>query len=638
MAAEPAACGPVMKYSDTERLVRRLERSAARHPGWYRVRVGCLAAVGYAYVVLVLAGITGALVVAFAMIAVQPNLAVGLIYALVVLGIGLAAAVRALRIEYDDVAGMPLARDDAPLLFDELDRIAAVLRARRPGRVVVDPRLNCSAAERPRTGGLGWYDSTLVIGLPLLECLTREQFASVLAHELAHFSRRDGAFGCWLYRVDRTWAQLLEQWRGDGHLVARAFRWFFDRFQPYFAAFSTVLRRNHEYLADQASRLVAGDQATAIGLVRELLMHRTLEEGFWHELWEQAKERPQMPKGFWPELAAVAAGEPDPERRERWFRALCTRQTQAFDSHPCLVDRIAALGIAADESLARLACAPVPVTAAMELFGDGLEALRTKFEEHYREATSGSWDDRFVWYQRTRERLDELDAKAAEAPLELEEAWEHANLTRYHRDDDAAIPRYEALIALDEKHFGANSELARICYERGDPAIAEPLRRLRLHGPRGEPQACDYESAWLDEQGRGDESAEVRRRWGEALDTIAAADAERRAKPHELTRIAGHAMDDGELDKLIAALRARPDVRAAWLVRRLVRHLPQEPSYLLLVRLADGLTSGATDTLVQELIDEPAWPQPCWRYVATIGHFAPLFDWRIQRVRGSRIV
>jgi hypothetical protein len=40
-----------------DRLIARLEGFAQRHPGGYRIRVACLAMLGYGYIFLVLAGI-----------------------------------------------------------------------------------------------------------------------------------------------------------------------------------------------------------------------------------------------------------------------------------------------------------------------------------------------------------------------------------------------------------------------------------------------------------------------------------------------------------------------------------------------------------------------------------------------------
>ncbi|HTJ98178.1 MAG TPA: M48 family metallopeptidase [Bordetella sp.] len=106
-----------------------------------------------------------------------------------------------------------------PQLFRFLHEIADSVRAPRPHRVFLSPRVNASVS----------YDLSLLnlllpsrknleIGLGLVNILTREELRAVLAHEFGHFAQRSMAVGRWVYVAQQIAA----------HLVARRDR--FDRF------------------------------------------------------------------------------------------------------------------------------------------------------------------------------------------------------------------------------------------------------------------------------------------------------------------------------------------------------------------------------------------------------------------------
>ena len=99
----------------------------------------------------------------------------------------------------------PATRQQEPLLFDFIDQICKQVQAPPPGRVDFDCSMNARA---DRSGGFG-SELSLELGLPLLCCMSLDEFAGVVAREFGHFSRSCGgrwaAFCCgihdWLVRV-----------------------------------------------------------------------------------------------------------------------------------------------------------------------------------------------------------------------------------------------------------------------------------------------------------------------------------------------------------------------------------------------------------------------------------------------------
>ncbi|HKC48539.1 MAG TPA: M48 family metallopeptidase, partial [Gemmatimonadales bacterium] len=259
-------------------LVGRLEQKAARAPGAYRAQVAILAVVGYAYLFTILAVLLAA---AVGLVLVGRFVVVKLLIPLVIL---IYAVLRALWVSVPAPQGERISRFDAPRLHELVRRVRRTVAAPRVHVIQSIPQLNAAVVQVPRLGVFGWYRNYLLIGLPLLQALSPEEWQAVLAHELGHLSGRHGMLGAWIYRVRETWGRLGQtiQTRKSA-LGGLLFGKFFDVYAPYFMAYSFVLARGHEYEADQAAAELAGAETARRALLRLEMADRVSQE-FWGQM------------------------------------------------------------------------------------------------------------------------------------------------------------------------------------------------------------------------------------------------------------------------------------------------------------------------------------------------------------------
>src|SRR5438105_5788782 len=194
-----------MDQRQFEALVQRMERFAVRAPGTYRSWVLALARFGYT----LLLALVIVLLMLLALLAFGLRHAAWLSVKLgLVVGALLLVVLRSLWVRLEPPTGEPLARQEAPAFFARLDRLVAGLHTPRVHRVLVTEDFNAAVMQLPRLGIFGWYRSYLLIGLPLMQCLSGPQFEAVLAHELGHLSRGHARLGNWIYRLRRVWMRL----------------------------------------------------------------------------------------------------------------------------------------------------------------------------------------------------------------------------------------------------------------------------------------------------------------------------------------------------------------------------------------------------------------------------------------------
>lgn len=427
-------------------LIERLEQAARTHPARFRARVvlAGLAVYGVEACILLVLAAGAAILLRWAVV----PLVVGDV-ARTMLGAALGAVV-ALLLKWLAWPRVPapqgrlLTRAEAPGLFDALDRMRVRLNGPAIDRVLVDARYTAAITQRPALGGLwGPRSNTLMLGLPyLLGVPTREMLATI-AHEYGHLRTGDAPLHAWVYRQRRIVGTLHEQIqdRAASGGARRMFAALLERVLPYYNACTFVLARQNEYEADRVATGLVGAAANAQGLVRDALQMRWMYETFWPTLLRHADRAVRPP--FMPYAAmrtAFRAGHGQWSRPERLEAALAQR-SGPHDTHPCLRERLAAIGVAA--SLPQ----PVERTAADVLLGAATtRRLIAEFDAQWWRRESRRWEERYRQSRQSRQRLQALRACDVTTlpPAQLEEL---ALLTTEFDTPQAARPVLERLLA-----------------------------------------------------------------------------------------------------------------------------------------------------------------------------------------------
>ncbi|HEV2706529.1 MAG TPA: M48 family metallopeptidase [Pyrinomonadaceae bacterium] len=486
-----------MTNEQYEQLVSRLEETARRDPGGYRRRVALLALLGYAYLLSVVV-----ILLALAFFVGWLMWESGKVNALVIkVGwIPLALAVfvlRALWVRIPPPEGHELTRETAPELFATVDEITRVLDSPRIDRVLIDGEYNASVVQLPRLGPLGWFRNYLSLGLPLMQALTPEQFRAVLAHELGHLSGKHGRFTGWIYRVRRTWLQLLERFQREQRYGAFLFERFFNWYAPYFHAYSFVLARKHEYEADEAAARIAGSGVIAEALIAMRAKADHISEHYWPGVFKEADTQPRPVSGAFANLSQVLRGPVPEESATDFVRRALHEKTGHSDTHPSLADRLAALNYppqsassASPDWVENLSFEPLAETAAQRFLGADAEArLAAQFDEVWQRGISDSWRQRHRYVVESRERMAELAEKARTSELTPNERYKLGELTAEFGEAEDAIPLLRSVPKPNPNYASANFLLGQLLLQRDDDSgmahIEEALERdkeFAVHG------------------------------------------------------------------------------------------------------------------------------------------------------------
>jgi Zn-dependent protease with chaperone function len=475
-------------------LVARLEHDAARNAGFYRLKLGAFATLGYIYIfgviVLLLVVIAGLIAAAG-----TSALVVKLIIPIVVL---IGVVMKSLWVKLDAPQGLRLAPRDHRQLFETIEAVRRATRAPRAHTVLLTNELNAAIVQVPRLGMFGWQKNYLILGLPLLQLLSAEEFKAVLAHELGHLSGAHGRFGAWIYRIRAGWARLAETMRDNQHWGSFLFVPFFDWYAPKFAAYSFVQARRQEHEADGLAAAAFGATPLANALVRLDLKGEDLQRNYWPGIFAAADKHPTPSESPYRGLLSAERRGFMPQAPGQLQQAL-QRKTSTADTHPCLSDRLAALE--------RPAGVPPPVaeSAAEALLADKLGALVEHFDKEWQAGVAEWWRSR---HEHVRKGREKLAAAAQRSPAEMNdvELFEHALLVEEFDDAEKAFELYKSLVLERGAQRGAKFAYARALLQRGDDSAIAMLEEVMRDVPETTLAACDIIVGYLQAHGRASEA------------------------------------------------------------------------------------------------------------------------------------
>lgn len=362
-------------------IVSKSEELAKTRPACYQLKLRLLAALGSLY-------LAAAALLLVVLTAVSLGILLGLtgpdkgllsVFGLIVLIWAVWALFEPvlLKGKLKPTTGIPLTRKQAPELFALTDALCRQLNAPPVRRVVITDKFNAGVEQLPRLGLFGWDASSLVLGLPLMKCMTAEQFKAILAHELGHLARGRGKTAHRVHQRQLRWTELAE----TPGAVPRSFLFasFLKWFAPYFAACSPPLARMNEYDADAASARLVSLETVAEALSASNVIDKYLQEQYWPQVFRLAGMQPE-PVAPYLMMGRNLAAEVNASWADFWLAQDMKLQTKPGDSHPVLRDRLTALQVAPRIRL------PSPGENAEHLLGGALQMVTERMDKDWQES------------------------------------------------------------------------------------------------------------------------------------------------------------------------------------------------------------------------------------------------------------
>lgn len=570
-----------MTDEEFDALVKKLENYAQRKPGQYKLRVGLLAVLGYSCIFLVLAGLLALIVFLVATIFYFRRFNSTIIKLIAILIVPSIIIASSLWVKLSPPDGLELHRKKTPELFRLLDELTTALQTPSFHHVLIVSEFNAAVVQIPRLGILGWQENYLLVGLPLMQALSPKQFRAVLAHELGHLSGNHSRFAAWIYRLRKTWEQIWQRLRASEEGATTAlFEYFLNWYYPFFNAYSFVLARSNEYEADRCAKQLAGQESTATALLNIELKARFLEESFWKEIYQQTDSQPEPPKTLFHQMAESLAATLEAEKEQKWLQEALEVKTNNIDTHPCLSERLQALGYSDKEKFLKFV--PVKITAAQKYLGRALKSLTMQLDQEWSKAINQDWKERYSYVQKLREEIQRLEKKTESQTLTTEESWNYAHYTLELEGKEKAFPLLQVVLEKQPNHISANHIIGQILLSRQDEQGIEYLEKVITQDPQNSLRVYQLIYSFLKKNGRDKDANRYRERAEKLREQIILAEDER-SYVNRNDNFIPHQLSTEQEKALSQQINQYPNIEAAYLVRKELQYFPEEPLYVLAV-------------------------------------------------------
>jgi Zn-dependent protease with chaperone function len=595
-----------MEEEKLANLIRPLESFAEAKPGLYRFRVGLLAALGYVYLLVVVSVLLA--IVGVTLYSVRFNWLMMKILWIPLALVGL--VLRSLWITIPVPDGTELKHEQAPRLFELIKEVSEALSGPPVHHVLVSDEFNASIVQIPQFGMFGWLRNYVVVGLPLLRALNPAEFRAVLAHEVGHLSGKHGRFTGWIYRLRRSWIEVLTQVHYERQYASFLFEPFLKWYAPYLNAYSFVLARAQERKADKYAVELAGKEVAAVTLVRLMAKERGLMENFWPSFFRQSRAEAKTPRDPFVQMLSGLDQPIGSTNTQKWFFEALRVPTGYEDTHPALGDRLAAIGFAKEgpEVTALmdglLKADEQQQSAASYYLQEVPEDFLASQNRLWRERIAHSWSESHERIKQFRKRLEELDAQAQARALTLEEQWKRVFILTQVEDRASAIPSIQAILTEHPDHVGAQFTMGAILLEQQNAEGVKHLEKAMQVNPALTGEASTLLSGFYFDQGN--------KELGEDFCKRAAEHFEKEQKQQEQAlnfsaqdNFIPHGLDEDAVKALQLQLSKVRALGRAYLVRKVIAG-SDTPLYVLAATAAFSWREGQNAKHVEPLFDELA--------------------------------
>lgn len=541
----------------------------------YKFKLFLLALLGYAYIFSVLAFLLALVALLFWSILTGKGLINFVIQFEIAFIILTAVVLRSLWVRLQSPEGLKLSEREHPRLFEMIDQIRRAVRGPRVYAVLLTEEFNVSVVSVPRLGLFGWPRHYLLIGLPLIQALSPSEFRASIAHEIGHLAGAHGRFSSWIYRIYWTWYGLMGQLTGRRQWATVLFNRFFQWYVPYFGSYSATLLRIHEFEADRSAAEAASADVLAGALIR-LEVNKPFVEQFWCNLWERTTTQSSPPAAFTELGERLRGGAPDADV-QRWLEEALAGEASNDDSHPSLSMRLKALGKEAQLPEA------ITQSAAEFYLEDDLHRLIEELDRGYQARVRDEWEQSYQEFYAASKELSELDHRAAEGGLTVEEAYRRACLTAEVGNSEGALVLYREVVDRNPNHARANFELGHLLLSQNQDEGIRFLERAMDLNDDYVSSACHILYGYLTR--KNDVSDQIA---GQNYMRRAIAQSQIHQNAHAernevgfLDHLTAHDLSNEKVEQLRRQLAQDVHVREAYLVRKKVQYRPDKPLYAL---------------------------------------------------------
>ncbi len=325
------------------RLYQRIDRGIRRFPRSYLLAVSLFASLGYSFVLLfpILTLVSLDKLYQHLLVAESFEL-VPVLSWLVVFLFSVQASYRIYKTRPVAAVGITMPESKIPGIYKLVNRLQTHFRRPVIHKVIITADYELDIVKTPRWMLPVWSSNTLVIGFPVLLCLSPQQFELMLARRIGQFSKQHNKVTNWIYQLRGVWQQFGYVYGKQPYLESKLLSLFYRVYGYLYKYVSAHAARMDELYADNYAMELYNHEDVR-GLISADAVYRWyLDHKFWPAVMSLANNKPSVAP-FRNLVAAIRSGIRK-EHLTKLNRLILNQTTPRSSRIPSPVERLKNIG------------------------------------------------------------------------------------------------------------------------------------------------------------------------------------------------------------------------------------------------------------------------------------------------------
>jgi hypothetical protein len=411
-----------------------------------------------------------------------------------------------IKIKPDLPAGKPLHAKDFPTLIDRISELCNSFDAPEIHHVKLTPHFRIEIIRTPTSGFPLKYSNTLLIGLPVMSCMSPLQFKLLLARQIGHLAQAKNNFArriIYLRHTLKIYKHIYSRsWKPETLLL----RLFFSWYSPLFYLTTTIMARLESYRKDSCMLEITPSENVAAVVTDFHIKKLFMKTRFWPELNNSAYKLENPP--YFPHacMSRFIKNEFGPEKIKLLYEAEINREPDIDSKIPSLQNRLDAMGY--DELITTNENSE---TAARYFFEDRTEDICKQLDNVWYLKNKKIWGQKYIQGQQEGERLKLLREQVTKSLLSDAEIKEYLLLIEKYVDPEKALPLYKEIIGTDPQDSDLCLNLGLLLLEENDSHGINLLKTSMSQNPEHTVDCCNHIVEYLVKHDNTKEAQHYRR-------------------------------------------------------------------------------------------------------------------------------
>ena len=331
---------------DSDSIWQQIYGFAQKYPNIYAALLVFLAIAGYAYLllfpVLLLMGIW---TLASYAIMQQPSAGVAhFLYWGVITGISALVTIHLSKIKFYATQGIALDAPMAAKLHCLIDKFSEDIVIPKIDRIVVSEQLSIDLVKTPTTAIPFWSSNTLVIGLPLMQCLSPEYFECAVIRKLLQYTKRRHWLIKWLHQLRNVWMLYMNVLSKNITSSSLPLAIFFKVYAPLYRDLTTPIAHRNELEADLDTLQFVNDEDLLQTIEAVIVAKIYLDQQYWPKIQNTLKADQKAEVQPYSNLEEILKKGLTTKNTKRWLDSVFDHESHRLKAIPSLRARMHNIG------------------------------------------------------------------------------------------------------------------------------------------------------------------------------------------------------------------------------------------------------------------------------------------------------